>query len=1013
VIERFVVPAPLHVERLAREGRLAETRGALRTRLARALLPDVAFASPRECALALAMALADVDAGRPPGGAQLGLFSAAAAPAAADGTLLDPLRQQGGPSWVRMVAAISSALDVLRARGATVQHLERVADGQSGVSAARARVLATAMRALDARLERGGLRDPRLLPWLLAEAIQNTPADAIVSAVSALRVRARWLLSWEPGDLAWVRALDEKLASAGGFARVVLPSFERRLEATRERDPLEIVAEEVLRGLEAPPEIEPAHAVLGEAGEVDPQRVRLVRTTDAAAQARAAVSAVAGALADGAPVERVAIACPSLDERTLAPLRLALEEADLVLHEPRGAPPSSSPVVSAALLALSAARTLDRAPVARLLRSGYLDAARLLAAPPREAERTLARLARRLETSATADGEDPAARLVRTAAPEGGDDAAAAERIAATLAAAATARTRREHVDAARALWAALGLGARAGRGALSAFARDEPPSGVPRAERLAVARDARAWDALVSAVDVYEATAERVSALDQVVGEDVFRLELTQALDEGASQPGAGRAAAIRILRLLELPGEELDLLVVLDANEGLLPRDAADDALVSEALSAALFRASRGAFVPPDRALRRARELAALAAGAPCARRVVFVFAREDGQGAPLAPSVVVDGLARLGLPVESPEPSPRRAPAESARRRAQREREREAFFLDPARPRSELVGDLAPSAAVFEVLASETGGGDRPLAVTGLERFARCAFMGYAHAVLAARELEAKAELPDAREEGMLVHEALAAAFVATRDLWPRRPRDEAAILARGAAAAEEVLARSQGHAPLRAVARLRLRDSVRAVLEKAIADDAWDFAAAEQPFGARRPGAWSALVLEEEEGGARLALRGTIDRVDRAHDGQAARVVDYKRSQSTVLGAGASLGETALQVPLYARIATRELGVPATGAYLATQPKDLEGARVSPKVTQRMAELVSRAPGEALAPIEQRALALVASVRAGALAPVPAEPRECTLCAVSGGCRKPRFAMAPLDEGDEPA
>src|SRR5690606_32580399 len=88
-----------------------------------------------------------------------------------------------------------------------------------------------------------------------------------------------------------------------------------------------------------------------------------------------------------------------------------------------------------------------------------------------------------------------------------------------------------------------------------------------------------------------------------------------------------------------------------------------------------------------------------------------------------------------------------------------RASRERAREAFFLDPARPRSELSADLASPLATA-LLTQETGGGERPLAVTGLERFAKCPFMGYAHVVLAARDAERAEELPDAREEGNLV-------------------------------------------------------------------------------------------------------------------------------------------------------------------------------------------------------------------------------------------------------------
>jgi RecB family exonuclease len=339
-----------------------------------------------------------------------------------------------------------------------------------------------------------------------------------------------------------------------------------------------------------------------------------------------------------------------------------------------------------------------------------------------------------------------------------------------------------------------------------------------------------------------------------------------------------------------------------------------------------------------------------------------------------------------------------------------RVARERAREGFFLDPSRPRSDVIGDLAPGAIAAQLLLSETGGAERSLAVTGLERFARCAFMGYAHVVLAAREADRKDDMPDAREEGTLVHEALAAAFLATRELWPRRPRPGSEILARGTAAADEVLDRWQGHAPLRAIVRLRVSDGVRAVLGVALGDETWDFALAEQSFGARGDASWGALELSDESG-VRLSLRGSIDRVDHAHDGRAARVIDYKRSKTTVSEAARSLGVTALQVPLYACVAARELGLPATGAYVPTQARDIAvEAKPSARAGHRMDELVARS-GTSLAEIERRGLAIVASARSGALAPVPAHESECRLCAVSGGCRKPRFAMAPIDDADD--
>jgi hypothetical protein len=48
------------------------------------------------------------------------------------------------------------------------------------------------------------------------------------------------------------------------------------------------------------------------------------------------------------------------------------------------------------------------------------------------------------------------------------------------------------------------------------------------------------------------------------------------------------------------------------------------------------------------------------------------------------------------------------------------------------------------------------------------------------------------------------------------------------------------------------------------------------------------------------------------------------------------------------------------------------------------------------------------VEANALAIVRELRGGALAPKPRDERACDSCAVSGGCRKPRFAIAPPDD-----
>ncbi|MDF2693601.1 MAG: ATP-dependent nuclease, subunit, partial [Labilithrix sp.] len=552
----------------------------------------------------------------------------------------------------------------------------------------------------------------------------------------------------------------------------------------------------------------------------------------------------------------------------------------------------------------------------------------------------------------------------------------------------------------------------------LATFARDEAPAGVDRAERLAVARDVRAWDVVEAALDDYETTASGAGAEERPLDAEVFRLELTELLDASSPLPGASRAGAVRIVRLADVTGDELDLLVVIDANDGVLPRDVQPVTLVSEALEGAVARAARDVFHPQPPGELAARDLAALASGAAESGRIVLITTAEDSADAPASPSRVFIALERAGLPVEEvartgavPPPLPGRVLQTSLEvsRRAARERAREGFFLDPMRPQSDVVGNLAlvPGHAdlVERVVSAETGAArERALAVTSIERFAQCSFKGYAHVVLAAREGEEQRELPDAREEGNLAHTALAAAFVAAREEWARRPRDARTILDLGLRAADIALAESAGHAPLRAIVRLRVRESVRAVLTRAIDDLDWDFAMAEQAFGNGKP--WPVFQVE---GATPVWLRGSIDRVDRAHGRAAVRVIDYKRSKNTVRDSSALLGETALQIPIYALVAGRRLEAPATGAYVPMQPRDLAiETKPNARAEERVADLARREAAGVPSEIERRTVQLALDARGGRFAPVPARESECTHCSVSGGCRKPRFAMAPADE-----
>jgi hypothetical protein len=102
-----------------------------------------------------------------------------------------------------------------------------------------------------------------------------------------------------------------------------------------------------------------------------------------------------------------------------------------------------------------------------------------------------------------------------------------------------------------------------------------------------------------------------------------------------------------------------------------------------------------------------------------------------------------------------------------------------------------------------------------------------------------------------------------------------------------------------------------------------------------------------------------------------------------------------------------VALYARAASDALkSASRAGLYLgATRPDDV-GGKVRKDFDARWAALHAATGG--VTPVEKRALELVAAVRRGALAPRPIEESACATCDASGGCRKPRFAIARDDE-----
>lgn len=357
----------------------------------------------------------------------------------------------------------------------------------------------------------------------------------------------------------------------------------------------------------------------------------------------------------------------------------------------------------------------------------------------------------------------------------------------------------------------------------------------------------------------------------------------------------------------------------------------------------------------------------------------------------------------------------------PTDWARARAAVSRTREDFFRDPKRTPSALSATLTASARERAVLNACTGGADHALSVTALERLASCAFRGYAYGVLRIRDTTLQGGFGP-REEGMLTHEALHLAFTSVSKELASRARDRETILRLAAQALDERM-----DAPPSPLVQLELTRAKRVALQQLdlfLTEERYDLEGAEVSFGAPK-GGWPALEISDDA--ETLRLRGTIDRVDRDRNTSHARIIDYKRSLSTVLSAPRELGSSVFQAPIYAIAAKLSLRVESvTGAYIAFSvraPEELESQ--SAGLADALATMLADVPrssgggrvrlGESgastpLPLIGSLSLGIVKRVRDGKLAPIPRDESTCTTCAARSVCRKPRFVL-PYDAAPE--
>ncbi len=983
----WVVAVASQVEVASREGERAETRRDLFERLATTFLRDVRYANDVTSRAALDLVLSG---------------------AVEDDPTLSKLDGREGV-WEQVVDSVGDAIGTLHELGVDAGMLDTVDDSLT-------RVLGNAIRALDVRLSRAGLVDERRRRAQLGEALACAEPSEIARVVGASSLRAKHLLHWGD-DAVWWKPLVLALRRVGGDVTVELPAVVKPIDAARSPDPFEAVGFDAARALDEAPVEVPIQSVFGDMTFTNAvptaacERVSIRRALDAEAQARAVVVAVTRAVEEGVAMDRIAVGAPrGVSKAALSALKRQFEDAGVAIHVGARDEVDGALVDVAFALLTVGAEGLPRRDVAALLGSRMLDASALSGmASSRAAREACLDLAETLDRTPSAEGSDPLARLVATAlareSPARDRRAALARRVGHALMTFAGAVGRASRARAARSLFAEVGLHAGASADVRTALARDERPEPLTRCELHAYARDARSLEAIATALDDLERASSALETSEEPCSTKTFVHELRRALH--ARHPtSAARATAIRVDAIEDLAREALDLLVVIDANAGVLPTRDVRPALVTPTLEALERRGVHRGAVPSG-------DLVALAASTEHTSRIVLCYRLADDDGALLAPSplvswlerggvptTVVHGTPMMGTPATSYErtlalvalaPDRARQLAPHAARVASREAVREAFHAGQA-PASD-GASIRGVAELSSLLEIETGGGAQGLSVTAVERLARCGYQGFAAQVLGALDDDPRTDdVPDRREEGILTHEALAAAFTAAAPLFRERPRDRDAIERAARAAADGVLARDGAMVVRASLDRIRLE--VQNLVALAIDDEAWDFFAAEQGFG--RDG-WPAFVVEDEH--TRVALRGRIDRVDVAHDGSSVRAIDYKRR--VTLPAIADLGGAAIQVPIYALVAQRALKTPSVhGRYLST----ISPARSSTKAFDDRFAAVVRASPDGSSEASRMVIELVRALRAGDIAPRPSSSKWCEQCGLDGACRRPRFAMA---------
>ncbi|HEY5375143.1 MAG TPA: PD-(D/E)XK nuclease family protein [Polyangiaceae bacterium] len=875
-----------------------------------------------------------------------------------------------------LALAVDDALGQLRRAGAHPADVARA-------GGARGALLGDALQRTNQRLSELGLRDERENAWLAARALSTVSVRELDGVE---RARVRGVSHWENGDLALVEALHRKLrTSTGGGVVVELPTVRTDL-GDGLRDAVARIAarfEQRWASDNDPPELEFADARPGGAAPT------VIQAAHEASEARVVARSVLDALARGAALDRIAIVPVDAADAFLEPLRAELAAARLPFSEAWSRSASSAPEAHAALELIR----LAQGPVLRdalvdVLRAPDLELSALLDAKPQlNFVAAIARLPVRVDRA----GELLSAIETRRRRLEPGDERTReALDVAHQVLSALFARferlrvvsTRRVFRERWRELFSELGLLSTSRRGLTQAIRYAERSDQAPLG---ALGQNARAGRAIDMALERVVTAAELLGLADETLELADFSQEFATALASVGPSQGAGRAGTLRVARAAEVAGLDWDLLIVCRAASSTLDwQSSSSDGVLDADLIDQLPAHSR----PPTAADRGLFARLALAGSMSCAEHSVVTWAARDARGGSGASRLVMN-LSPSETLVEPASPLDRKArrvvplPAASAevRMRADLELRRQDFYSNPESPLGFENGRAGP-------LERWVGGdAERPLALTQLERYARCAFLGFSGVVLRAVRDDAVGDGLSARERGTLIHEALAVALTGTREYFGTR---EPAELERDALTRAEAFLRAQVSSKLRGAALTAAMEDVAALLRWSFAnsDGVW-FAEAERAFGNNQE--WTALPV-----GAHF-VSGRIDRIDRNSDGSVVRIIDYKTGSVRLTG---EHGDQLLQPWLYAKkVAEHYHASRVSSGYLSLQRRKPEW-----KAALEESEPSTSAISDKL----RRAEELLLGLRSGRVPAKPALPGSCEHCDARDICRRP--LSAPHEAGE---